>query len=81
MKDRQAVVVTWNDLPPGNYGVVAIHDENSNARLDRNMFGIPKEGFGFANNPHIVLSAPSFRAALVNVQCPATDTTIHLQYK
>jgi uncharacterized protein (DUF2141 family) len=77
---RQSTVV-WDQLPSGDYGVAVIHDENRNARLDRNMFGIPKEGFGFANNPHVLLSAPPFRAALVHVQCPATETSIHLQYK
>lgn len=77
---RQATVV-WNDLPPGDYGVAVIHDENRNAKLDRNLIGIPKEGFGFANNPHVGLSAPPFKAAIVNVRCPATDTNIHLQYK
>jgi uncharacterized protein (DUF2141 family) len=79
-RERQVVVV-WNNLPPGDYGVAAIHDENSNARLDRNFIGIPKEGFGFANNPHVGLSAPPFAAAVVHVQCPSTETSIHLQYK
>jgi uncharacterized protein (DUF2141 family) len=77
---RQATVV-WENLPPGDYGVAAIHDENRNARLDRNLIGIPKEGFGFANNPHVGLSAPAFKLAVVHVQCPATETTIHLQYR
>ena len=78
--ERQATVV-WDNLPPGDYGVAVIHDENRNARLDRNLIGIPKEGFGFANNPHVGLSAPSFQAAVVHLHCPATDTNIHLQYK
>ncbi len=77
---REATVV-WEHLPPGDYGVAAIHDENRNAKLDRNLIGIPKEGFGFANNPHVGLSAPPFRAAVVHVQCPATDVAIHLQYR
>lgn len=77
---RQAVVV-WDSLPPGDYGVAVIHDENRNAKLDRNLIGIPKEGFGFANNPHVGLSAPPFQAAIVHVQCPSTDTNIHVQYK
>ena len=78
--ERSATVV-WNDLPPGDYGVAAIHDENRNAKLDRNVIGIPKEGFGFANNPHVGLSAPPFQSAIVHVGCPVTETTIHLQYK
>jgi len=78
--ELQATVV-WDHLPPGDYGIAAIHDENRNARLDRNFIGIPKEGFGFANNPHVGMSAPPFRAAVVRLQCPVTETTIHLQYR
>jgi uncharacterized protein (DUF2141 family) len=77
---RHATVV-WEHMPPGDYGVAAIHDENRNAKLDRNIIGIPKEGFGFANNPHVGLSAPTFKLAVVHVTCPATDVAIHLQYR
>ena len=77
---HEATAVMEN-LPPGDYGVVAIHDENKNRKLDRNFFGVPKEGFGFANNPHVGLSAPPFRAAIVHVTCPVTETSIHLIYK
>lgn len=71
----------WENLPAGDYGVVAIHDENKNRKLDRNFIGIPKEGFGFANNPHVGLSAPPYQAAIVHVTCPVTETSIHLIYK
>jgi uncharacterized protein (DUF2141 family) len=77
----RTAVATWQNLPPGDYGVAVIHDENSNHKLDRNFLGIPKEGFGFANNPRVLLSAPDFKDALVRVACPVTDTTIHLIYK
>lgn len=75
------VTAVWTGLPAGDYAVAAIHDENKNAHLDRNFFGIPREGFGFANNPRVTLSAPSFKAAIVHVNCPVTDTSIHLQYR
>jgi len=78
--ERQGTAV-WNGLPSGDYAVAAIHDENSNARLDRNLIGIPKEGFGFANNPHVGWGPPPFQAALVHVACPVTETTIHIQYR
>jgi len=77
---REATAVL-DDVPPGDYGVVAIHDENKNHKLDRNFIGIPKEGFGFANNPHVGLSAPSFGAAIVHVTCPVTQANIHMLYK
>lgn len=69
------------ELPPGRYGVAVIHDENANQRLDRNFMGIPKEGFGFANNPRVKLSAPSFQAASAEVTCPVTEIQIRLIYK
>ena len=77
---RQATAI-WENLPPGDYAIAAIHDENSNAKLDKNLIGIPKEGFGFANNPHIGWGPPPFKEALVHVGCPVTDIAIHIQYK
>ena len=77
---REATAIL-DTVPPGDYGVVAIHDENKNHKLDRNFIGIPKEGFGFANNPHVGLSAPAYSAAIVHVTCPVTDTSIHMLYK
>ena len=35
---------------PGTYALLIVHDENGNGRLDM-MMGIPREGFGFSNNP------------------------------
>lgn len=37
-------------LPPGTYGVSVLHDENSNLKLDTNIFGAPKEGYAVSNN-------------------------------
>jgi uncharacterized protein (DUF2141 family) len=73
--------VTELELPPGRYAIAVLHDENSNHKLDRSLLGIPKEGFGFSNNPKVNLSAPSFDAAAMQVTCPVTETTIHLVYK
>jgi len=69
------------DLPEGRYAFAVIHDENSNHKLDRNLVGFPKEGFGFSNNPKVYLTAPGFEAAATQVTCPVTDISIHLIYK
>jgi uncharacterized protein (DUF2141 family) len=68
-------------LPAGRYAIAVLHDENSNHKLDRNLIGWPKEGFGFSNNPKVGMSAPSFDAAAMQINCPVTETTIHLIYK
>ncbi len=78
---QREVIAVWENLPAGDYGVAVIHDENKNHKLDKNFVGWPKEGFGFANNPHVGLSAPPFKDALAHVTCPSTDITIHMQYK
>ena len=49
--------------PFGTYAIGSIHDENSNKEIDKNFFGIPKEGFGTSNNPKIVFGPPSFKEA------------------
>ncbi len=71
----------WKGLPPGDYAVAAIHDENENHKLDRNFFGFPTEGFGFANNPSVGLSAPSYQKSVVHLACPSTEIKIHIQYR
>lgn len=76
----RTATLTFAHVPPGKYGVAVIHDENANDKLDRNFLGIPIEGFGFANNPHVVWRAPAFEDSLVSVTCPVTETTIHIIY-
>lgn len=78
---QRQTTVAWENVPAGEYGVAAIHDENRNNKLDRNFLGIPKEGFGFANNPRVLMGPAPFEQSLVHVTCPVTETTIHMQYK
>ena len=61
------------DLPAGRYAVNAFHDENDNGDLDTNVLGIPKEGYGFANDPSTTFGPPDFDEAAVAVgEAPAT---------
>jgi uncharacterized protein (DUF2141 family) len=60
--------VELRDLPPGRYAIAIIHDENSNGKLDTNMVGIPKEGFGFSNNPKVTFGPPSFERASFEIK-------------
>ena len=45
-----------------DYAIVILHDENNDNIFQKNALGMPKEGYGFSNNPHIGFSAPSFSA-------------------
>ena len=42
-------VVAFTDLPEGVYAVSVYQDANDNGQLDKNIFGIPKEKYGFSN--------------------------------
>jgi len=48
------------DLPVGKYGIALFQDLNENMRLDRNLFDVPTEPYGFSRNPIISFSAPQF---------------------
>lgn len=56
--------VVIRDLPPGQYAAQAFHDENSNTKVDRALFGIPKEGVGFSNDARISFGPPSWKSAV-----------------
>ena len=65
-------------LPQGDWAVAVIHDANGNGRLDTVM-GIPREGFGFSNNPAIGFGAPRFAAARFRLGGDASET-IRMRY-
>ena len=59
--------VVIRDVPPGVYAAQAVHDENDNADLDRNRFGMPVEGLGFSRDAPLRLGPPRFDDAAVEV--------------
>jgi len=70
----------FEDIPPGTYALAVIHDENMNGKLETNWIGIPTEGYGFSNDAHGVVSAPSFAAASFPYNGQTLDLTMSLHY-
>ena len=68
------------DFPAGRYAVNAFHDENGNGDLDTNVLGIPKEGYGFANDPPTNFGPPAFEAAAVTVGGAPTTVAMTMSY-
>lgn len=52
---------TCKDLAPGKYAVTVYQDVNNNGKMDKGMFGMPKEPYGFSGNPVIAFKAPTFK--------------------
>ncbi|WP_348675736.1 DUF2141 domain-containing protein [uncultured Abyssibacter sp.] len=64
--DTDGVQHVVADLEPGRYAVIVMHDENDNGEFDMNFMGIPKEGYGYSNNPRVMRKA-TFDEAAVDV--------------
>ena len=43
-------------------------DQDMNKKLSKNFFGIPKEPFGFSNNPNLITGPPSFDDCKITIQ-------------
>jgi|GEM_PF-1656605 len=50
-------------LPEGRYALIVHHDPNSNNELDRPIFGLPVEAYGFANEAWATFGVPTWRDA------------------
>lgn len=48
------------DLPSGTYAFAVFLDENNNKKLDKNLFGVPVEPYGFSKQPSSKWRLPSF---------------------
>lgn len=75
----KTVSVRFAHLPPGDWAVVLLHDENQNHKMDTGLFGIPKEGFGASNNPKARTGPPKFRDAAFPIAPGETVRTITIK--
>lgn len=71
--------VRFQDLPPGQYAVLAYHDANSDQKLDLRFGMFPKEGWGLSNNPK-VMGPPSFSASSFAVTDQNRSIKIEMHY-
>ncbi|MEZ0609220.1 DUF2141 domain-containing protein [Fibrella sp. WM1] len=67
------------EVEPGTYALAIYHDLNSNDKIDKKMFGIPTEPYGFSNNVRPRMSAPSYDDCKVVVG--EAGKTISIQLK
>jgi uncharacterized protein (DUF2141 family) len=44
------VTITFENVLPGDYAIMALHDENENGRMDFQDNGMPLESYGISNN-------------------------------
>ncbi len=56
----ESINYTFENLPAGTYAIAVWHDENDNQKIDKNLFGAPKEKYGFSNNKYGTFGPPDF---------------------
>jgi uncharacterized protein (DUF2141 family) len=80
VRERTAPVdsFVFRGLAPGHYAIAAFHDVNSNGKIDKNLFGAPKESWGTSGDVRPKLRAPRFDEARVEV---AGDVRVEIVVK
>jgi len=68
---------TFNNVAPGSYGIMVVHDKNDNKRMDFEPSGMPKEAYGMSNNT-MSYGPPQFSDAEFEVTTSPLDIEIRL---
>jgi uncharacterized protein (DUF2141 family) len=68
------MIVTFTDLPKGKYALSVYQDLNKNGQLDKNIFGIPKEKYGFSNKTN----KPDYKESVFDFN---SDLTVNITLK
>ncbi len=63
----QSAIVTFKDLPAGEYAISLFHDVDADGELDSGFMGIPKEPYGFSNNAPVRFGPAKWDAAKFTV--------------
>jgi uncharacterized protein (DUF2141 family) len=70
------VILRFDDLPYGNYGIKYLHDINMIHELDFNFLHIPEERYGFSNNAHRNFMPPKFEDAIIKIDKPLLSISL-----
>lgn len=60
-------ILLFSDLPPGEYEVAVLHDENDDQKMNKSWLGLPSEGYGFSNNVMGMFGPPDVSKASFSI--------------
>jgi len=69
------IKVTFKNVQPGSYAIMALHDENKNNAMDFDTNRMPLESYGMSNNP-LGYGPPQYRDAKFEVKNEDINMTI-----
>jgi uncharacterized protein (DUF2141 family) len=68
------VAAVFTGLPNGEFAVAVYQDQNGNGKLDKNLFGVPTEPYGFSRDASGRMGPPRFADAKLSID--GVDQTI-----
>ncbi len=69
------ITLVFKDVKPGEYAILAMHDENNNKQMDRDANGMPTESYGISGSL-TSYGPPSFNNAKFTVTDKDLEFTI-----
>jgi uncharacterized protein (DUF2141 family) len=72
--------IVFRGLPYGEYALVFLHDENDNENMDKNMVGMPLEGYGASNNAVNTFSAPKYQESKIQLSQAIVKQKLKIYY-
>ena len=79
IKNGQATCV-FNGIPAGTYAIAVFHAERNETQMETGLFGKPKQGYGFSNNPSSTFGPPGFASAAFAYKGGALNLPVQLSY-
>lgn len=64
----------------GDYAIAVYHDENDDHDFNRNLIGMPAEGYGFSNDAPTTVGLPDFADVRFSVPAEGRRMAIRLRY-
>lgn len=79
VNNQKELSVVFKNIPKGKYAIAVFLDEDDNYILDKNLFGIPKEKYGFSNNVLPAMRPATFAESAF--QLNEQNRIIHIKLK
>ena len=77
MAKKGPITLTFENVIPGTYAVMAMHDANDNKRMDYESNGMPKESYGMSGND-MAMGPPNFDMAKFEVN--GEDLNLNIRF-
>lgn len=80
MPNGKTLTAQITDQEYGEYAISIYQDENSSGKMDKNILGIPKEGWCLSNNFKPKLKAPSYKDCKFDYDEKANTLTLKMNW-